>query len=420
MLPGHLSKESRKFESIFKISRKTFNYICSLVRDDLMARTSNFAFTDGKTLSLEDQVAIGLRRLSSGESLLNIGVSFGMNHSTVSQVTWRFVEAMEERGIHHLKWPTSPEMEDIKSKFEEIQGLPNCCGAIDTTHIMMCLPSVDATNKVWVDYEKKHSMVLQAVVDPDLRFRDIITGWPGSMNEVPVLQSSGFFKMCEKGTRLNGEKVELPEKLEVREYIIGDSGFPLLPWLLTPYQGKDLSDAKIEFNKRLSGTRMVAQRALARLKGRKLNDACSGVELANKVVDYTSVLCDLEEEEEEEEEVACVNMANVLLLLSQGRSGGGTEEIDYVVQSSERVFECRTCNRQFPSFQALGGHRASHKKPRLDGHGQAQAKRRVHECRVRHRTGPGRPHEAAQGHDNRRLRPHPGGGGGAEREAFWT
>ncbi|CAL9179959.1 unnamed protein product, partial [Musa hybrid cultivar] len=266
-ITGHLSKEPRKFESIFKISRKTFNYICSLVRDDLMARTSNFAFTDGKILSLEDQVAIALRRLSSGESLLNIGVSFGMNHSTVSQVTWRFVEAMEERGIYHLKWPTSPEMEDIKSKFEEIQGLPNCCGAIDTTHIMMCLPSVDASNKVWVDYEKKHSMVLQAVVDPDLRFRDIITGWPGSMNEVPVLQSSGFFKMCEKGTRLNGEKVELPEKLEVREYVIGDSGFPLLPWLLTPYQGKDLADGKIEFNKRLSATRMVAQRALARLKG---------------------------------------------------------------------------------------------------------------------------------------------------------
>ncbi|CAL9096702.1 unnamed protein product [Musa textilis] len=54
------------------------------------------------------------------------------------------------------------------------------------------------------------------------------------------------------------------------------------------------------------------------------------------------------------------------------------------------VFECRTCNRQFPSFQALGGHRASHKKPRLDGHGhghgQAQAgaaaKRRVHECPI--------------------------------------
>ncbi|OWM73742.1 zinc finger protein ZAT5 [Punica granatum] len=28
------------------------------------------------------------------------------------------------------------------------------------------------------------------------------------------------------------------------------------------------------------------------------------------------------------------------------------------------VYECKTCSRTFPSFQALGGHRASHKKPR--------------------------------------------------------
>ncbi|CAH9072815.1 unnamed protein product [Cuscuta europaea] len=29
------------------------------------------------------------------------------------------------------------------------------------------------------------------------------------------------------------------------------------------------------------------------------------------------------------------------------------------------VYGCKTCNRTFPSFQALGGHRASHKKPKL-------------------------------------------------------
>ncbi|KAM7262841.1 hypothetical protein ACFE04_000524 [Oxalis oulophora] len=31
------------------------------------------------------------------------------------------------------------------------------------------------------------------------------------------------------------------------------------------------------------------------------------------------------------------------------------------------VYECKTCNRTFPSFQALGGHRASHKKPKVMG-----------------------------------------------------
>ncbi|WVZ83773.1 hypothetical protein U9M48_030878 [Paspalum notatum var. saurae] len=33
--------------------------------------------------------------------------------------------------------------------------------------------------------------------------------------------------------------------------------------------------------------------------------------------------------------------------------------------AGEYVYECKTCNRCFPSFQALGGHRTSHKKPRL-------------------------------------------------------
>lgn len=29
------------------------------------------------------------------------------------------------------------------------------------------------------------------------------------------------------------------------------------------------------------------------------------------------------------------------------------------------IYECKTCNRTFPSFQALGGHRASHKRPKV-------------------------------------------------------
>ncbi|KAJ8642317.1 hypothetical protein MRB53_019011 [Persea americana] len=265
--PLSLSNGLDKFESVFKVSRKTFNYICSLVKDDLMAKSSPFTSANGQALSVNDQVAVALRRLSSGESLFNIGESFGINQSTIAQITWRFIEAMEERAIHHLRWPsTDTEMKEIKSKFERIRGLPNCCGAIDTTHIMMCLPSVDPSNNIWLDREKNHSMILQAIVDPDMRFRDIVTGWPGSMNDSVVLKSSGFFKLCEGGERLNGQRIVLSEGSEVQEYVIGDAGFPLLPWLITPYRGKDGSTLKSEFNKRHFATRMVAQRALARLK----------------------------------------------------------------------------------------------------------------------------------------------------------
>ncbi|KAF8396740.1 hypothetical protein HHK36_018370 [Tetracentron sinense] len=81
-----------------------------------------------------------------------------------------------------------------------------------------------------------------------------------------------------------------------------------------------------------------------------------------------------------------LTMAACLMLLSRGGY------IDSVSQSPSRVFECKTCNRQFSSFQALGGHRASHKRPRLrlvggDPYTPTQlrslpVKAKTHECSI--------------------------------------
>jgi len=263
----HIDDEEDKFKSFFRVSRKTFDYICSLVKPDLSSKPLSIIITvEGKVLTVEKQVAIALRRLASGESQHNVGESFDVGQSIVSQVTWKFVEAMEERGMHHLKWPDANELKEIKSKFEMIQGLPNCCGAIDNTHIVMSLPSVEASN-IWHDSKENYSMILQAIVDPEMRFRDILTGWPGSINDHHILKNSGFFRLCVCGQRLNSPLKELEDGFQIQEYIVGDGGYPLLPWLLTPYHGKDLSPSKIEFNAKHHGTRLVAERALARFKG---------------------------------------------------------------------------------------------------------------------------------------------------------
>ncbi|KAL9294004.1 putative transcription factor C2H2 family [Arabidopsis thaliana] len=56
----------------------------------------------------------------------------------------------------------------------------------------------------------------------------------------------------------------------------------------------------------------------------------------------------------EEVEIVEDTAAKCLMLLSRvGEGGGGGEK---------RVFRCKTCLKEFSSFQALGGHRASHKK----------------------------------------------------------
>ncbi|KAI4351100.1 hypothetical protein L6164_005486 [Bauhinia variegata] len=91
-----------------------------------------------------------------------------------------------------------------------------------------------------------------------------------------------------------------------------------------------------------------------------------------------------------EREIDNLTLANCLMLLS--RQGEKFEASYSNSSSSHRVFECKTCNRQFPSFQALGGHRASHKKLRLmagadgsehDSHESlAPAKPKTHECAI--------------------------------------
>ncbi|XP_062210788.1 zinc finger protein ZAT7-like [Phragmites australis] len=80
------------------------------------------------------------------------------------------------------------------------------------------------------------------------------------------------------------------------------------------------------------------------------------------------------------------DVARFLLLFSGHHHGGGVVSTDMATSAPERVFECKTCNRQFPSFQALGGHRASHKKPRLadggDGAAAEPPKPKVHGCSI--------------------------------------
>jgi C2H2-type zinc finger len=39
--------------------------------------------------------------------------------------------------------------------------------------------------------------------------------------------------------------------------------------------------------------------------------------------------------------------------------------VEATAQSNGNDYPCKTCNKRFNSFQALGGHRASHKKPKL-------------------------------------------------------
>ncbi|RHN48376.1 putative transcription factor C2H2 family [Medicago truncatula] len=61
-----------------------------------------------------------------------------------------------------------------------------------------------------------------------------------------------------------------------------------------------------------------------------------------------------------------IDLANCLMMLSypqhQPQNNKPNQKSFAPVE-----YECKTCNKKFPSFQALGGHRASHKRSKLEG-----------------------------------------------------
>lgn len=74
------------------------------------------------------------------------------------------------------------------------------------------------------------SVKLQAVCDYSKKFIDVSCGWPGSMHDARIFNSSSLFQA-------------LDDKLNGTDYhILGDSAYPLSVRLLTPYANNGFLD----------------------------------------------------------------------------------------------------------------------------------------------------------------------------------
>ncbi|CAN8279155.1 unnamed protein product [Cochlearia groenlandica] len=77
-----------------------------------------------------------------------------------------------------------------------------------------------------------------------------------------------------------------------------------------------------------------------------------------------------------EETIKQIDIVKSLMMLSRSFVVNQIDVKQYTGNKTDvNQFECKTCNKRFDSFQALGGHRASHKKPKLT-FDQEQAKHR--------------------------------------------
>ncbi|CAM5083781.1 unnamed protein product [Natator depressus] len=109
-------------------------------------------------------------------------------------------------------------------------------------------------------------MVLQALVDHRGHFTDINVGWLGKVHDTRIFRNSGLFKKLQYGTFFPNHRMNIDD-IKRPIVILGDSAYPLLPWLMKPYTDH-LDSSKEQFSYRLSKCRMVVECAFGCLKGR--------------------------------------------------------------------------------------------------------------------------------------------------------
>jgi len=154
--------------------------------------------------------------------------------------------------------PTEEIFQEIAKDFNIRWNFPNCVGSIDGKHIRIKCPPNSGSQ--YFNYKHYHSIVLQAVVDANLKFVTVDVGAYGKQSDGGVFRYSALYQSLEsRSLKLPEDRVLPNSELTLPYVFVGDEAYPLTTYLMKPYSRRTLDRSKAIFNYRLSRARLVVE-----------------------------------------------------------------------------------------------------------------------------------------------------------------
>lgn len=220
-------------------------------------------------------LSIALCRLSRGVSSRALARSLSLPPPLISRATHAVTRLLSTRLYpDYVKTPISHRLLQTISSFKDLTSLPNCCGFIASSPVRLRLPpsSDDEFDILLSPNRSFPSILLQVVSDHRKIFWDACVKAPGSSDPASHFRDSS---LCERlSSKILRDSVITVHGHHVRPYIVGDSSYPLLPFLLTPFgcgpsNTSSTTQAQEAFNAATSKGRAASvEAAIALLKGR--------------------------------------------------------------------------------------------------------------------------------------------------------
>nr|CAD7393796.1 unnamed protein product [Timema cristinae] len=188
------------------------------------------------SVPLEEKLLMTCWMLGNTSSYREASKIFNVSKAVVHHIFHHICNELTLLAEKYIRWPTPEECAIITDSFENQFGFPGVVGVIGSCSIRVREPPGNSGNDI-------NGIVLQAVCDDKMLLLDVYTGYPGDTTPAKVLPKSPLYD------RLACKNDPL---IEPHKHILGNSNYPQLATLLTPYNedgNQTHSEQELKFNR---------------------------------------------------------------------------------------------------------------------------------------------------------------------------
>ncbi|XP_024867004.1 putative nuclease HARBI1 [Temnothorax curvispinosus] len=206
------------------------------------------------------QIFATLYFLASGSYQRKVGQDFlsCMSQTSISVFIHATINAFNRIMGQWIKFPTSDRRkQQIKEKFFEKTGFPGVIGAIDGSHIAI-FPSQTEREYLFINRKLYHSLNVMLVSSYSNEILAVNAMHGRRTHDSRVFRSSRLFHHLERQQ----------EAGERGSWLIGDSAYPLMPFLLKPILNAPMGSPEFRYTQHITTARCAVERCIGILKGR--------------------------------------------------------------------------------------------------------------------------------------------------------
>ncbi|XP_015109335.1 putative nuclease HARBI1 [Diachasma alloeum] len=205
-----------QFRERYRLSKRAFLHVLRRIEHGLRRPLRR-----NHRITSSIQLLVALRFFATGSYLITVGDTMSISKSATWEIVHRVAPLIAALSPDYIKFPSTPEAQrQAQAELFARSAIPNAVGCVDGRQVRH--QSYGGENGEL--YRNRHgwfSINVQGICNARLEFTNFVARWPGATHDTRVFRHSRICHLLYQGVYRDA-------------LLLGDSGYPDLPFLMTP------------------------------------------------------------------------------------------------------------------------------------------------------------------------------------------